>query len=275
MKKMMMRILALLVAAMTVFGLASCGKTPSGSSTSDGDGDKENTNLQRYFAPVVKVSKTGLATWTDLEGAEKFVYVINDGKETETTEKSVQLQLNDKIVVKCLGNGTTRRDSRWSESAQYVPAHSYVLERSGNADTTFNVYKPDGSIVLDTIGGTKQNGDIINVGEEYIFEFDITVGPYHNALLIAGVEDAVISDLTWSDRMYSEKDGETADTSDKFYEVLYETTYDLYPNYASLHRSTWSYTGAYFPDDNGVGMSTYGWYSKSNTIPLISTARLA
>ena len=263
MKKIMMRILALLVAAITVFGLASCGTTPSGSSTSDGGGDKENTNLQRYFAPVVKVSKTGLATWTDLEGAEKFVYAINDGKETETTEKSVQLQLNDKIVVKCLGNGTTRRDSRWSESAQYVPAHSFVLERSGNADTTFNVYKPDGSIVLDTIGGTKQNGDIINVGEEYIFEFDITVGPYHNALLIAGVEDAVISDLTWSDRMYSERDGETADTSDKFYEVLYETTYDLYPNYASLHRSTWSYTGAYFPDDKGVGMSTYGWYMKN------------
>ncbi|MDD7187201.1 MAG: hypothetical protein PUH93_05615, partial [Clostridia bacterium] len=159
MKKIMMRILSLLVAAMTAFGLASCGTTPSGSSSSEGGSDKENTNLQRYFAPVVKVSKTGLATWTDLEGAEKFVYVINDGKETETTEKSVQLQLNDKIVVKCLGNGTTRRDSRWSESAQYVPAHSFVLEGSGSAGTTFNVYKPDGSIVLDTIGGTKQNGD--------------------------------------------------------------------------------------------------------------------
>ena len=63
--------------------------------------------------------------------------------------------------------------------------------------------------------------------------------------------------------MYSEKDGETADTSDKFYEVLYETTYDLYPNYAALHRTTWSYTGAYFPDEKGVGMSTYGWYMKN------------
>ena len=86
MKKITMRILALLIAVITVFGLASCGTTDVG-------GDKENTNLQRYFAPVVKVSKTGLATWTDLEGAEKFVYVINDGKETETTEKSVQLCL--------------------------------------------------------------------------------------------------------------------------------------------------------------------------------------
>lgn len=269
MKKIMMRILALLVAAMTVFGIASCGTTPSDNSTSSGGGDKENTNLQRYFAPVVKVSKTGLATWTDLEGAEKFVYVINDGKETETTEKSVQLELNDKIVVKCLGNGTTRRESRWSEIAQYVPAHSYALEGSGGPSNTFNVYKPDGTIVLDTIGGTKQNGDIIRAGEEYIFEFDITVGPYHNALMIAGVEDAVISDLTWSDKMYSAKEGEKADTSDKFYEVLYETAYKLYPDYASLHRSTWSYSDAYFPDENGVGMSTYGWFMKNT--PAAST----
>ena len=55
MKKITMRILALLIAVITVFGLASCGTTDVG-------GDKENTNLQRYFAPVVKVSKTGLAT---------------------------------------------------------------------------------------------------------------------------------------------------------------------------------------------------------------------
>lgn len=262
MRKIMMRFLAGIVAVLTVFGLVACSGGGTVSSSSDG-GSSEEAALQRYFAPVVKVSKTGLATWTDLEGAEKFAYSINGGAETETTEKSVQLDLNDKIVVKCVGNGTTRRTSRWSEPVQYVPAHSYVIEQSGARGSTFNVYKTDGTVVLDTINHTKNNGDVMTAGEEYIFEFDITSGPYHNALLIAGVEDAVISDLTWTNRMYTERDGEKADTSDKFYEVLYNTSYRLYPDYATIHRSDWSYAGTYFPDENGVGMSTYGWNLKS------------
>ena len=257
---MMMRVLSVIVAVITVFSFTACGtKTPD--SSGGNNNNEENTSLQRYFAPVVKVSKSGLATWTDLDNAGKYVYKINDGEEKETTDKSVQLTLNDKIVVKCVGNGTTRRSSRWSESAQFVPAHSYVLEGSGNRSNTMNVYKADGTVVLDTINGTKTNGDIITAGEEYIFEFDISVGPYHNALLIAGVEDAVISDLTWSDRSYSERSDETADTSDKFYEVLYNNKYRIYPDYASIHRSDWS--AGYFPDENGNGIETYGWNLKS------------
>lgn len=88
MRKIMMRFLAGIVAVLTVFGLVACSGGGTVSSSSDG-GSSEEAALQRYFAPVVKVSKTGLATWTDLEGAEKFAYSINGGAETETTEKSV------------------------------------------------------------------------------------------------------------------------------------------------------------------------------------------
>ena len=262
--KKMMRVLSAIVAAVMMTAFAACGTGPSGESTkTEPSHTEEDASLQRYFAPVVKVSKVGLATWTDLDGAERFVYRINGGEEKETTERSVQLELNDKIVVKCKGNGTTRRSSRWSETAQYVPAHSYALDNSGGANNTVNVYKTDGTVVLDTINGSKAYGDIITAGEEYVFEFDITVGPYHNALMIAGVEDAVISDLTWSDRMYGERDGEKADTTDRFHEVLYNTSYRMYPDYATIHREDWSYSGSYFPDANGDGLSTYGWNIKS------------
>lgn len=256
MKKSTMKILACILALCTVFGFAAC--TPSG--TVDG-GNGFIEGVQRYFAPVVKVSKSGLATWSDLEGAEKYAYRINGGEEVETTEKSVQLGLYDKIVVKCIGNGSTRNDSRWSDSAQYIPAHSYAIEGGGGKSTIVNVYKPDGTVVLDTIGGSKPYGDVIVAGEEYVVEFDITVGPYHNALLLAGVENAVISDLVWSDSSYASRAGEQADSTDKLYEVLYETKYSIYPDYATIHRSAWA--SGYFADDNGKTLETYGWKMKS------------
>lgn len=103
MKKIMMRLSALVLAFVTAFGLAACNDT-----TVKPGADEENTSLQRYFAPVVKVSKSGLATWTDLENAGNYIYKINDGEEQETTDKSVQLNLNDKITVKCVGNNVTR-----------------------------------------------------------------------------------------------------------------------------------------------------------------------
>lgn len=256
MKKAIKRLFCLIIAVALSISAFAC------SAGSNGGNSGKEPELQHYFAPVVKVSKTGLATWTDLEGAEKFVYKINDGAEVETAEKQIQLELNDSIKVKCVGNGTTRQDSRWSDIAKYVPVHSYAIDGNGAMTNTVNVYKPDGTVVLDGINGTKPYGDVMTAGEEYIIEFDITVGPYHNALLLAGVENTVISDLTWSDKNYNERTGEKADISDKFYEVLYDTTYNLYPAYAAIHRTRWSYTGEYFKDEKGVGMSTYGWYMK-------------
>lgn len=238
------------LAALLAFSMVACQSTGESSV-------EENTSIQRIFAPVVKVSKNGLATWTDLEGATEYVYRINGGKEIRTTEKSVQLELNDVIEVKCVGDNVTRRDSRWSEEAQYVPAHSFVGANRDQRANTCNIYKSDGTVVLDSIGGTKPNGDVLQEGEEYVFEFDITVGAYHNGLLLAGVDNSVISDLVWSNTTYDKRDGESADKSDLFYEVLYHPAYDIYPSYATLHRSDWSYTGEYW------GMNTYGWYLNS------------
>ena len=259
MKKVFVKLIAAVTAAVAVFSFASC----AGGNSSGNNSSNENEKLQRYFAPYVKVSKSGIATWTDLEGAESFVYRINGGKEVTTKEKSVQLKLNDKIEVKCVGNGTTRRSSRWSDSATYSPARSYACDSSNNMLATFNVYKPDGTVVLDTISGSKPNGDILQENQEYIFEFDITVGAYHNALLLAGIENAVLSDLTWSDKTYGERAGESADLNDKFYEVLYNTKYIINPELPTMHRIDWSYAGEYFKDENGVGQVTYGWNMKS------------
>ena len=61
MKKIMMRILALLVAAMTVFGLASCGTTSSGNSASDG-GDKVKW-IEDMFTDLKKYPEIKAAVW--------------------------------------------------------------------------------------------------------------------------------------------------------------------------------------------------------------------
>lgn len=151
----MKKILAVLFAVLTLFCFAACGS--QGSTTGTG----ENENLQRMFAPVVKVSKTGLASWTDLEGAKEFAYKLNDGEEIKTSEHSVQLELNDTIVVKCLGDNVTRRDSRWSEEQTYMPPHSFAMDNSGSMGVNnLNIYKTDGTEVLNTIDGTKTYGDI-------------------------------------------------------------------------------------------------------------------
>ena len=244
----MKKILAVLFAVMALFCFAACG--PKGSGTTD---LVENEDLPHMFAPVVKVSKTGLASWTDLEGAKEFAYKLNDGEEIKTSEHSVQLELNDTIVVKCLGDNVTRRDSRWSEEQTYMPPHSFAMDNSGSMGVNnLNIYKTDGTEVLNTIDGTKTYGDVLQTGVEYVFEFDITVGVYHNGLLLAGVEDAVIKDLTWSDSPYTAREGEKADTSDHFYEVNYNTKYMLYPDYPGVHRFDWSMSEEW-------GEITYRW----------------
>jgi len=247
----MKKLLCILLALFMLCGVTACGNNRS---------PVEDESLRRIFSPVIKVSKSGVATWTDLEGAEKFVYKINGGKEVTTTERSVQLNLNDVIEVKCLGDNVKTRSSRWSRG-QYIPRRSFVYNNGGTAGNAVNIYKPDGTIVLDTIGGTKEYGDVLLEGEDYVFEFDITSGPYHNALLLAGVENSVISDLTWSDTAYNlSSDSSKEDKSDKFYEVNHDSVYQMYgtPGYPGLHRYHWD--GGYW------GMTTYGWKTKSSPI---------
>ncbi len=270
----MKKILCLILSLLMLFSFAGCQPADNGGNTGGGsivgpggsdapdlpgegggdttpdqgeDGDQggdttpdqplpDNPDIQRYFTPVVKVSKSGLATWTNLEGATKFRYTINDGEPIETTTPSVQLQLNDVIKVQCVGDNIYRRDSRWTDYSRYIPAHSYLIDSNSQPTYTMNVYKEDGTVVLDTLSNTKAEGDIIQSGETYIFEMTITMGAYHTRLLMSGLENAVISDLTWSDKNYNNRTGEKTDKTDTLHEVKYDPYYNQFPYYGSMHR---------------------------------------
>ncbi len=69
-------------------------------------------------APEVKI-EGNVAKWSAIDGAVSYAYKINDGEEKNTTDLSVILEQNDKIVVKAIGNGATALDSAWSVERTY------------------------------------------------------------------------------------------------------------------------------------------------------------
>ncbi len=71
--------------------------------------------------PILTVSDDGLAAWTEVVGAVKYVYRINGGEETETTSTSVQLLYCQKITVKACGDGENYTDSDYSSELTYIP----------------------------------------------------------------------------------------------------------------------------------------------------------
>ena len=89
-------------------------------------GVKRTTSaLTQCTAPTVSVnSDTGVASWTAVDGATKYLYKINGGAEQETTTTSVTLTAGQSIQVMAVGNGTTHRDSEYSTSAIYTPVSS-------------------------------------------------------------------------------------------------------------------------------------------------------
>ncbi len=75
---------------------------------------------EKLMAPTVEVDDSGLASWRAIEHATKYVYKINDGKETETTATSVQLSKGQKIIVKAIGDGENYLDSNFSAARAYI-----------------------------------------------------------------------------------------------------------------------------------------------------------
>lgn len=75
---------------------------------------------EKLMAPTVEIDDSGLASWRAIEYATKYVYKINDGKETETTATSVQLSKGQKIIVKAIGDGENYLDSNFSAARAYI-----------------------------------------------------------------------------------------------------------------------------------------------------------
>ena len=87
--------------------------------------------------PVVKVNKSGVASWDEVENAIKYIYVINDGEEIETSSLSITLNANDTIKVKAVADGIGYADSNFSTEVKYeVHFHSYTEKITKEATCT-------------------------------------------------------------------------------------------------------------------------------------------
>ncbi|MCH5142625.1 MAG: hypothetical protein J1G07_02800 [Clostridiales bacterium] len=113
--------------------------------------------------PVVEVNHAGVASWDAVENAVKYVYVINDGEEQETTHRTVQLTNGQSIKVKAVGKeGSRFQASAYCEPVTYTAPT--VAEQLENPTVTVAI---DGTVTIEnenavsfdyTIGdGEKQN----------------------------------------------------------------------------------------------------------------------
>ncbi|MDE6201161.1 MAG: metallophosphoesterase [Clostridiales bacterium] len=79
--------------------------------------------------PQVTVSADGVATWNNIANAQYYIYVINSGAETRTTERSVRLTSNQTFKVKACSDNADYNDSDYSQLVTYVadtPTHNHT-----------------------------------------------------------------------------------------------------------------------------------------------------
>ena len=95
--------------------------------------------VQYIIVPTVTVSNTGLATWTAVANANSYIYKINDGTETETTETSVQLTEGQSITVKAVSSDITAyTDSEYTTAVIYTAISEEPIENK--VDKIYNDY---------------------------------------------------------------------------------------------------------------------------------------
>lgn len=71
-------------------------------------------------APQVTIDGNGVATWNAIDNAQYYIYTINNGTETKTTERSVTLANNQSIKVKAGSDALNYTDSDYSQSKTYT-----------------------------------------------------------------------------------------------------------------------------------------------------------
>lgn len=117
MKKFLSIFLVLVLCFSFVSVIASCDDHPN---NPPNNGDDNPPKLQALAKPFVTVDDNGIATWNAVLNAIKYVYKINNGTEMQTKTTAVQLQENDTICVKAVGDGVTYGESVYSATVTYV-----------------------------------------------------------------------------------------------------------------------------------------------------------
>ena len=74
----------------------------------------------KLAAPQIAVSADGIATWNSIDNAEYYIYVIGNGAETRTTQRSVTLTNNQTIKVKACSDNDNYTNSDYSQPVTYT-----------------------------------------------------------------------------------------------------------------------------------------------------------
>lgn len=119
MKKTISIILILVLCFSFVSILTACNNTPVTPPPDDG-GNDDPPKLKALAKPFVSVDENGIASWNTVQNAVKYIYKINNGTEMTTKTTAVQLNENDTICVKAVGDGKTYGESVYSAVATYI-----------------------------------------------------------------------------------------------------------------------------------------------------------
>ncbi|MDE7107220.1 MAG: hypothetical protein K2O39_02745, partial [Clostridiales bacterium] len=105
-------------------------KAVSGSEKyNDSDFSKYKTYIQgtvqpnqptKLGIPQITVSEGGVVTWNNVVGAQYYMYIINGGNETKTTECTVTLTNNQTIKVKACSDAEDYDNSDYSQLKTYA-----------------------------------------------------------------------------------------------------------------------------------------------------------
>lgn len=80
-----------------------------------------NISNSKYLdIPVVKIDSEGIVTWSKIENAIGYKYIINDKLEEVTPQLSITLNNGDSIKVKALGDGINYQDSPYSKVYYFI-----------------------------------------------------------------------------------------------------------------------------------------------------------
>jgi len=75
---------------------------------------------KKMATPSVSVNESGLASWTEIEGATYYLYKINDGQAQQTNGLSVPLADGDTITVQAVTEDIQNyKNSDWSDTVVY------------------------------------------------------------------------------------------------------------------------------------------------------------
>ena len=109
--------------------------------------------------PVVTIDENGVASWTAVENASGYKYIIDNGEAVTTDKTSITLENGQTIKVMAVGDGENFTDGDYCEAKKYEKAvqpdssdSGSSSENSGSSDTE------DGSSCNSSVGGASLFG---------------------------------------------------------------------------------------------------------------------